>query len=163
MILQEISFDAIYSILFTFQQQWAWYVSKTKICLCHKLIFCNPFMFAIWRCTRYDISNLDYLIQQNSYFEISKVYNICKDIRVRKSEFAKKTKFLCFQKLFFENLKTEGKPETPGLPKKDQTLMQTKKCGKELSFCHKLWFFNPYIFTRHISNYEFCWSKDSKF
>ena len=36
--------------------------------------------------------------------------------------------------------------------------------GKELNFCHKLWFSIPYIFaTFDIENYKICWIKKSKF
>ena len=42
---------------------------------CHKLKSSNPHIFET-----FDSIILDYLIQQNSYFEINKVYNIRKDL-----------------------------------------------------------------------------------
>ena len=35
---------------------------------CHKLKFSNPYIFAVWKWKTFGISNLEYLIYQNSKF-----------------------------------------------------------------------------------------------
>ena len=47
-----------------------------ELSFCHKHKFSNLFIFAIWWCKPSIIKNLEYVIWQNQYFEISKVYGI---------------------------------------------------------------------------------------